>query len=282
MTNYSLEINFACAQFGLEPGATLLELQEVATNAATYKYATDDRAERLEYLIGFFLARAKFGPIHEPFERIKKSYHRQVMGLHPDLNQKDEVADEKLKAANNAFEIVDHVYREAKEYYTASEDVRLEFEQEAREARVKETPSTTSNYAPHARMKSPMEPTAVPVGVTRFLAASVPRFIRTARLSHLKLSSIIGTRVTKGSDATNFIFDIIMLPEREFLRMRMHLAVPDSANPALQRGRFAPAYIPSDVKVLLVPPEEADPESFARTYFRGVFNLNDGPAAAEA
>jgi hypothetical protein len=74
-------------------------------------------------------------------------------------------------------------------------------------------------------------------------------------------------------DGSFFIYDIIMLPEREFLRARMHLSTPDIANPALQRGHFAPTYIPKDIKMVMVPEGEAYPELFARDYLLREFGV---------
>ncbi|HUY69133.1 MAG TPA: hypothetical protein VMV79_07515 [Alphaproteobacteria bacterium] len=100
-----------------------------------------------------------------------------------------------------------------------------------------------------------------------YMAASVPRFIRTARLSHLPLNTIIGYWFTKAADNSHYVFDVIMLPALEFLRTKSYLAVPDTASPSLQAGKFAPPYIPKDVKEVTVPSDEADPESFARAHF---------------
>ena len=47
-----------------------------------------------------------------------------------------------------------------------------------------------------------------------YMAASVPRFIRTARLSHLPLNTIIGYWFTKAADNSHYVFDVIMLPGR--------------------------------------------------------------------
>jgi len=108
---------------------------------------------------------------------------------------------------------------------------------------------------------------------TKYMAASIPRYIRTARLSHLPRSTIIGCWFTKAAGNVNYVFDVIMLPEAQFLRAKSHLAVPESALPSLQCGKFAPPYSPTDIKEITIPLDESDPEGYAKSHFIKEFGL---------
>ncbi len=210
------------------------------------------------------------------------------MMLHPDRNSGNKVAEEQLKLINAAFAVIDAIHREAQEYYRQSESARTDIETEARETTGRETPpdirAARKKRAEQARRKHQAEPhheepraepkeepaqnwnMPLPPAV-KYVAASIPRFIRTARLPHVPVNCIIASWHVPQEKDVNFIFDIIMLPEREFLRARMHLSTPDAVNPSFQRGRFSPTYIPKDVKSIAVPEGEANPAQYARDYF---------------
>ena len=108
---------------------------------------------------------------------------------------------------------------------------------------------------------------------TKYLAASVPRSVRTARLSYLPPNAIIGCWFTQIENQLNFIYDVVMLPEVQFTRAKSYLAAPETAIPSLQYGKFSPPYILTDLKTVTVPPEESDPYLYAKTYFLLQFDL---------
>ena len=101
-----------------------------------------------------------------------------------------------------------------------------------------------------------------------FLAASVPRYLRQTKLGYLPLNSVIGTRVlTNGAGATSLIYDVIMLPEREFQRMRLNIGLQHVATPTLKMGGgFEAAFVPTDIKRVLVQPDDPEPLATARAY----------------
>ncbi len=110
-------------------------------------------------------------------------------------------------------------------------------------------------------------------GGKKYLAASIPRSVRTARLGHLPLDKIIGCHFIEQSEGANLTFDVIMLPEAEFIRARSYLTVPNMAGMGLDRAKFAPPYIPKDVKEVVVPDDHPDPVNFAKNYFIKAFGL---------
>jgi hypothetical protein len=112
-------------------------------------------------------------------------------------------------------------------------------------------------------------------GGKTYLAASVPRFIRMKRLGYLPSRSVVGCWYTKDLNDNHFIFDVIMLPPELFLRAKGYLAVPETAAPALQMVKFDLPYVLKGIRELVVPHEQADPELFARDYFRNEFHLAD-------
>lgn len=101
-----------------------------------------------------------------------------------------------------------------------------------------------------------------------FLAASVPRYLRQTKLGYLPLNSVIGTRVMpNGAGGTSLIYDVIMLPEREFQRMRLNIGLQHVATPNLRMGGgFDAAFVPTDTKRVLVQPDDRNPLATARTY----------------
>jgi hypothetical protein len=110
----------------------------------------------------------------------------------------------------------------------------------------------------------------------KFMAASVPRFLRASRLSYLPLKCIIGSWRIEIEDDINLVFNVVMLPADEFTRAKSYLATPTLTTPSLHYGRFAPAYGFKDTKEIIVPADEADPENYAKAYFLEAFNLPPG------
>lgn len=287
MSIHSIDVTYAYAQLGLAPGALPEEIEEVLAHARAYQYATRARIKEVERFVEFFTARDQLGDITTPFAFIRRAYHKKAMMLHPDRNSGNKAAEEQLKLINAAFAIIDIIHREARDYYRQNENVRQEIEDEARLTTERETPPDARakrkarkehHEKPHkahgpekheekdVHAESPTRPEI------KYVAASIPRFIRTARLAHVPVNCIIASWHVEQENDLNYIFDIIMLPEREFLRARMYLSTPN-ISPALQRGAFVPSYIPKDIKSVTVPAGEHHPERYARDYFLKEFGV---------
>ena len=292
MTGYSIDVTYAYAQLGLEAGTAQERIDSVLANAIAYRFSTRPRVKQIERLVHFFAARGKFGALRDSFGDIRKAYHRQAMVHHPDRNPGDTHAEERLKILNAAFALIDEIHREAAAYFRQSESARRESEEEARRATAQETPARDRPYTksyddiygeenaepppqnkqrPHAAAQAANDAGFGARTGRRYMAASIPRFMRTARLSHLRLDCVIGCWFVKRERDLNLVYDVIMLPEREFIRARAHLGTPNVLAPMLQLGSYTPSYVPLDVKFVNVPPDEPDPETFARNYFREEF-----------
>jgi len=283
MSSHSPDVTYAYAHLGLAFGASLEEIGAVLVHARAYKYSTRQRVQQVERLVEFLAARDQFGNAETPFELIRRVYLKRVMTLHPDRNRDNKEAEEQLKLINIAFALIDAVRREARDYYRQSETARREIEDEARAATEREKPLQAKEK--RTQQENPKQPdqterTARPeqtrekaAGASaysgpgkKYFAASIPRFIRSARLSYVPANCIIASWHIAQKNDVNFIYDVIMLPEREFLRARMHLATPDVATPTLSRGGFSPAYMPKDIKTVTVPEGEAQPEKYAKEH----------------
>lgn len=113
-------------------------------------------------------------------------------------------------------------------------------------------------------------------GSKRYMAASVPRSLRQQRLGHLPASSIIGSKHQRGKDGGNIIYDIIMLPEPQFVRMKGNVGMQQVANPGLRAGAdFQPGFVMQDTKTVTAPDDALDAEAFARTHFIKEFGLEE-------
>jgi hypothetical protein len=109
----------------------------------------------------------------------------------------------------------------------------------------------------------------------KYLAASIPRSIRAARLRQVRLESIIGSWHRESSPGQFLVYDVVMLPEQEFIRMRAALASTTQGTPSLQQSSVVPPYIPTDTKEFIVPAGEADAFAFAKQHFVQEFKLNN-------
>lgn len=108
----------------------------------------------------------------------------------------------------------------------------------------------------------------------KYMAGSVPRYLRQTRLGYLPLNCILGSRAQKGNTDENLIFDVVMLPVKDFQRMRSYVGNAPVITPTLKFGSsYEPVFLLKDVKEVIVPKDEPDPENFARNYFLGVFGL---------
>ena len=107
-----------------------------------------------------------------------------------------------------------------------------------------------------------------------FVAASIPRFIRTSCLSHLGLEAIIGSWAIENKNDINLMYDVIMLPKHEFMRARTHLASPFTTSPALRRGNPFTTYIPSDIKEITLDASRENSWRTAALHFIREFGLD--------
>jgi len=107
-----------------------------------------------------------------------------------------------------------------------------------------------------------------------YVASAIPRFVRTTRLGYIPMRSVIGSRLVGDGKNATIIYDIIMLPEAEFARARMHAGMQHVLAPTPHIGETMPVgVLPSDVKRLRVPEGEQNPEAYARAYFVKAYAL---------
>jgi hypothetical protein len=110
----------------------------------------------------------------------------------------------------------------------------------------------------------------------KYMAASVPRYIRQSRAGYLPANCLIGSRTVKGEGGANLSFDIVMLPAPQFLRMKTSVGQQFviAPTPAPQQGlNFNMSFMLTDTKEVTVPEGETDPEGWARHYFMIAFGL---------
>jgi len=276
MPNYPIDVHYACAQLGLDAGASLEDIHKVLAHAAAYRFSTKSRLTQVQRLVDFFEAREQFGTADHAFADIRKAYHKKAMHLHPDHTKADPMAEEQLKALNAGFELIEAVYLEAKDYFQKDEDVRRENEDNARMTREKEAPpeAKTESKAKTAEAMDDEAGSSYTRSSLKYMAASVPRFLRQTRLGYLPLTCIIGTKLIKGEKGQNLVFDIVMLPAQQFQRMRTYVGLQHIATPELRMGpSFQPSYVLADAKVITVPADLPDPVAFAREHFMVEFGL---------
>lgn len=108
----------------------------------------------------------------------------------------------------------------------------------------------------------------------KYMAGSVPRFLRQTRLAHVPPSCVIGSKLQKGDGGANIVFDIIMLPMQEFTRMKSQVGLQHVIAPGPQMGpSFNPSFVMANAKEVTVPAEEPNPENYAKTFFLLHFGL---------
>ncbi len=83
-----------------------------------------------------------------------------------------------------------------------------------------------------------------------FMAASVPRYLRTARLPYLPLDAVLGSWTVEGGGDIGVTFDVIMLPEADFQRAKTRLGVSQLESPALRRASLTGGFVPQDVRIV--------------------------------
>jgi hypothetical protein len=264
MHPYSIDILYAYAQLGLNASAPPEQIEETVANAGIYQFSTRERIRHVERFAAFFVERDRLGSLQDSFDAIRKAYHREAMALHPDRNQGDAKAEEELKAINAAYEIIEDVYKEARDHFKRSAEMRRDIETEARETTEREALATGKKPQPQTQPRPEPRAQSQPPGPIKYMAASIPRFIRNARLFYLGRDAIIGSRMV---GSPGMVYDVIMLSQREFMRARLRLSMEGYGIQELTMSKLTPPYIPMDVKEITVPPEEADPETFAKMYF---------------
>lgn len=273
------DVRYAYAQLGLAQGATSAQIETLVRNAKSYRYRTKARIAQVERFARYFVARAEFGALDQPFADIRRAYHRMALALHPDHNRGNPAAEEQLKAINAQFERVEKINREARAYYKLPEAERQEQEAQARQSRKDEgslEPQPVPEPAPENVAQTKPQPKAkggaVPAQRT-YMAAAVPRAMRQSRLGYLPLNCVLGSQSSKGPNGDNRIFDIIMLPAKEFMRMKSYIGLQHLMAPELKMGSFQPGFVLRNVKSVTVPQGEDAPEDYARARLMEQFGV---------
>lgn len=288
MSAYPIDVHYACLLLGLPDGGCAAQVPDVLQRAEAYRLVGKERLGIVRRFAAYFNARAQLGTVGESFSKLRKSYYRKAMALHPDRGgQADEEA---LKRVNAAYELVEAVYREAQLYFREEEATRAVRERAARHARRCElagepvADDETSAVAAERRTSTRASASgqaarrpSTPAGAVRFCAASVPRYIRNSRLPHLGRDAVIGSRLFQTKSGQSLVYDIIMLPEPDFMRAKLLLSLTAGQNSSyeLSMSKMTPAYMPMDTKVLLVTVGQTNPWHFARAHFRQAFGLED-------
>jgi hypothetical protein len=86
----------------------------------------------------------------------------------------------------------------------------------------------------------------------KYLAASVPRAVRVARLGHLRMDAIIGMWHIANPGGGFQVFDVVMQVEADFLRTKNHLAAP-AVNPAMNQASVNAPYVLREIKEVEAP-----------------------------
>lgn len=282
MADYAIDISYAYAQLGLSPGASSEQVQEVLANAAAYRFLSKARKEQVRRLESFLIERSHFGSPHDSFEKIRKTYHKRAMAYHPDSNKGNRDAEERLKAMNAAYEIIESVHQEAREYFTKSLQERNAAEQDARQAVLREAQARVRREAATEQTRQSMSGRAAHAATrqpgasgVKYLAASIPRYIRNARLSYLSIHAVIGSRLIRHKGSQGLVYDVIMLPEQEFMRARLYLSLAQGQTSSLEltMSKLTPAYTPMDTKAVVAPGAERAAWEFARAHFLKAFGF---------
>jgi hypothetical protein len=283
-TRHAIDVLYAWARLGLAPGADEAQIRQAATYARNYRFVTKQRLEQISRFTQFFMERSRFGTVEDSLKAVRKAYYKRAMELHPDRNPHDKKAEERLKEVNAAYELVEEIHKEAREHFDKSANERHAVERDASEQALREADAAgaatpegpaqtyTYSYAHEPPRGEPRrEASTAPV---KYMAASVPRFIRAARLFYLGRDSIIGSRMVRSPGTHHgYVYDIIMLPEMEFKRARLRLSMEGYGLLELTMSKLTPPYIPIDTKEIIVPAGEADPAAFARLHFMAEFDL---------
>jgi hypothetical protein len=106
------------------------------------------------------------------------------------------------------------------------------------------------------------------------MAAPVPRFLRQTRLNYLPSHCVIGSYLVESKGGANLYFDIIMLPAQQFQHMKSNVGLQQimAPNPSPLPG-LNPSFVVNDVRQVVVPADEPNPEAYAKNYFLVEFGL---------
>lgn len=298
MSDYPIDVHYACLQLGLDDSRQAADTAVILRRAEAYQFIGKERLKAVRRFTGYFTARQQLGALDESFSKLRKNYYKQAMTLHPDRSAGGKADEDRLKRINAAYELVEAVYREAQQYFRQSEAERAAIENAARDAYEREAgrapngraggaedvteakdepPKTTSAAAASKRAQSyTARPFPIAPGEVRFCAASVPRYIRNARLPYLGRDAVIGSRMFQTKTGQSLVYDIIMLSEQEFMRAKLYLSLTAGQNSSLEltMSKMTPAYMPMDTKQILVPAGQANPWNFARDHFVQAFGLD--------
>lgn len=285
-TGSSIDVAYAYVQLGLEPGDLPDKAREILANALSYRFSTKARIDHIEKFVEFLAERSRFGKPSDSYDRVRKAYHKQAMAFHPDSNRGNRDAEEKLKIINAAYEIVEAVYKEAREYFKRGLQERQAIENEARlttqrEAQARSHKDAATEQTGRAKHKPAEDRGATraerqqTVAGVKFMAASIPRYIRNARLPHVGTHAVIGSRLIRTRMGQGLVYDVLMLPEQEFIRAKLYLSLTQGQNSSLEltMSKLTPAYTPMDTKIVIVPFAEMNPYEYARKYFLKEFKL---------
>ncbi len=293
MTNDSLDTRYAYAQ---GRWARMNSAPRLSRSARFWRMPVPivsprgTRIDTTERFVEFFTARTVFGTPESSYAEIRSAYFEQVKGLHPDTHREDKAAEEQLKVINAAYEVIDKIHKEARDYYDQDTETRHEEEQKARQITEKEAAAESgqthakartqykpdpswASYTAQARRSEEPPQTHPTIGPVRYMAFSVPRYIRLSRLYYLALHAIIGSRAVRCSGGRLLVYDVIMLPEMDFRRAKLNLGIEGHGSPELSMTRLVPAYIPIDTKTVIVPKEEKNASRYAKDYFMEEFRL---------
>lgn len=286
MTDYPSDVTYACLHLGIKPGATSEHIHRVRTFAEQYRFITKPRLAQVIKLTNFFLSRAHFGEMIQGYNDIRSGYFRLAKQYHPDLHPGDQAAEDYLKILNTAFADVEAINRESRDYFQQAEYLRRGIEAKARaqaqrEAQAAVAPSAVepvekeSDDQPPRPAHPPLDDNLYPPpnyqgNMIVYMACSVPRFVRTARLSYLPPHTIITSYLVRTAGSNGIMYDVIMLPEQEFKRARYYLSGEVSGAPQLTLGKSSAVFIPFDTRQVRVKAVAQHAQS-ARDYFLPLF-----------
>lgn len=108
----------------------------------------------------------------------------------------------------------------------------------------------------------------------KFYAASVPRSVRTSRLSHLRSDVIVGSWNVQNPNGSYQTFDVIMQQEADFVKTKSQLAAPPATTSLATQGQPPTAYVLRDIRQVDVPEDDANPAQTAAEHFRKEFKAS--------
>lgn len=259
------DVLYVYALLGVGAKASFEATQGVWEMTQAYRFTTKDRRALVQKMTDFLAARDRFGGRDASFEALRKAYHRKAFLLHPDRHPGDTLAEERLKSLNGAWRVVQDLQRETKAWLGLPPAERKARESEAQSALAAAAPK------PHKAQKEQKQepPRSASAQGLRYMAASIPRFIRYARLAHLPAHAVIGSW-----QQGTLTYDVVMLAEKEFHAARTHLAsaAPISAHVGLQ-SLIAPAFAPRDTKSFVPLGKGPAAIEEARAFFKQAFHL---------